>query len=59
MIYGIFGQSVMRLLNKVKVTKIFNRLVGATLIGMGLGLTTGKVEIKNNCLCRKKLSSGP
>ena len=44
MIYGIFGQSVMRLLNKAKVTKIFNRLVGTTLIGMGIGLATGKVE---------------
>jgi len=44
MIYGIFGQSVMRLLNKVKVTKVFNRLVGTTLIGMGICLATGKVE---------------
>ncbi|KJS18485.1 MAG: hypothetical protein VR69_00440 [Peptococcaceae bacterium BRH_c4b] len=44
MIYGIFGHSVMRLLNKAKVTKIFNCLVGTTLIGMGIGLATGKVE---------------
>ncbi|MTI80894.1 MAG: LysE family translocator [Firmicutes bacterium] len=44
MLYGYFGQSLLKILQKAKVTKIFNRIVGTTLIGMGIGLASGKIE---------------
>jgi threonine/homoserine/homoserine lactone efflux protein len=44
MIYGIFGQQMISLFSKSRVKNLFNRLVGGTLVGMGIGLATGKVE---------------
>lgn len=44
MIYGFFGQKVTVLLNKTKIKKIFNRLVGGTFIGMGIVLATEMKE---------------
>ena len=44
MLYGVFGQNIMRLLNKANVNRLFNRIVGTTFIGMGIGLASGKVE---------------
>lgn len=44
MFYGVFGQNIMRLLNKANVNRLFNRIVGTTFIGMGIGLASGKVE---------------
>ena len=44
MLYGVFGQYVISLLNKTNATKIFNRIVGTTFIGMGIGLASGKME---------------
>jgi len=44
MIYGLFGQKLVYLLNKVKIAKLFNRVVGSTFIGMGIGLATGKMN---------------
>jgi len=42
MIYSVFGQKLVHFFSKAKFTKIFNRLVGGSLIGMGIGLATGK-----------------
>lgn len=44
MIYGYFGQKLTSLLNRTVIKRLFNRIVGGTFIGMGIGLATGKVE---------------
>jgi len=44
MIYGFFGQKITGLLSRTKVKKSFNRIVGGSFIGMGIGLAAGKVE---------------
>ena len=44
MIYGFFGQKVTVLLKRPKVLKRFNRLIGGSFVGMGIGLATGKMD---------------
>lgn len=44
MIYGFFGQKMIVFFNRSKINNLFNRLVGGTFIGMGIGLATGKAE---------------
>jgi threonine/homoserine/homoserine lactone efflux protein len=44
MIYGFFGQKMIGFFNRSKIKNLFNRLVGGTFIGMGIGLATGKAE---------------
>lgn len=44
MIYGFFGQKMIGFFNRSKVKNLFNRLVGGTFIGMGIGLAAGKAE---------------
>jgi homoserine/homoserine lactone efflux protein len=44
MIYGFFGQRVTFLLKRPKVRRRFNRVIGGSFIGMGIGLASGKMD---------------
>lgn len=41
MIYAIGGQKMVRLFSKAAVGRYFNRIIGATFIGAGIGLAAG------------------
>lgn len=44
MIYGLFGQKITFMLNRPRLRKSFNSLIGVTFVGMGIGLATGKID---------------
>ncbi len=44
MIYGFCGGKMVLMLTRMKIYKWINRLLGGTLIGMGIGLATGRLS---------------
>ena len=44
MIYGFIGQKLTKLFSNLKIKKLFNRIIGGTLVGLGISMAVSKVK---------------
>jgi threonine/homoserine/homoserine lactone efflux protein len=44
MIYGFLGDKITNLFNNLKIRKTFNRIIGGTFVGLGIGLAVSKTK---------------